>query len=349
MNRNIVSRAACVGFILACTSGRVLSEENRSGSERRALNLDIADRLEYLGIAAAEENQHVWGCSPIRDEQGRYHLFGARYAGPFNQGWRTDSHIAHYVADTPEGPFKFVEVVYRGERKEIGQWNYFGVHNPTIKKVDGKYVLFFICNSNAGGAPRPANQSIGMMTAPTVNGPWSTPVQVLKPSADPDHWTFQASNGVNNPAFLKGPDGRYYLYYKSAKSKYGVAIAETLEGPYVHHPENVTRNDKIIEDGYAFMYKDEFCLFTTDNHGTLERGGGLRWISKDGINFDAPVSGFHVLSAYVGEDVRARSKQVYASFKLERPQLLLIDGEPAYLYAPVDIACAARTTRKIMF
>jgi len=229
------------------------SAAHASGSSEAS----FADRIKYVGIAVTDPSHHVWGCSPIVDEDGKIHLFGARWKSPFDPGWRTDSHIVHFVADKPEGPFKFAEVIYRGERKEKGQWNYFGVCNPAIKKVDGKYVLLFIANSNATSrrgrknSPAPANQSIGMMTADTLDGPWSKPRPVLTPSKDSEHWTYQAGNGVCNPAFLKFK-GKYYLYYKSANAKYGVAIANKLEGPYLHHPESVTKNDKTIEDGINF-------------------------------------------------------------------------------------------------
>ena len=33
---------------------------------------------------------------------------------------------------------------------------------------------------------------------------------------------------------------------------------------------------------------------TTDNHGILEKGGGLLWVSDDGLKFNTePLSGFH--------------------------------------------------------
>jgi len=286
-----------------------------------------------------EPNHHVWGCSPVKGDDGRYHLFGARFGNPFKTAWRSDSHIVHYVSDTPQGPFTFVEVVYRGERERKGQWNYFGVHNPTIKKVDGNYVLFFIANSNKGGKPVPANQSIGMMVADSPSGPWSAPRQVLKPSDDPGHWTYQSGNGVCNPAFIKGLDGRYYLYYKSAKARYGVAIADKLEGPYVHYPDPITQNDRTIEDGYAFIWDVKVYLLTTDNHGIIQPGGGLLWESKDGIHFGLPTRAYYTFDHYVSQEQYPRThgvkgRPIKSYCRIVRPQILMENGRPAWLYAP---------------
>jgi hypothetical protein len=52
----------------------------------------------------------------------------------------------------------------------------------------------------------------------------------------------------------------------------GAMVAERLEGPYVIRSSPVTANDRAIEDGYAFVWRDEVCLLTTDNHGDSRRG-----------------------------------------------------------------------------
>ncbi len=294
--------------------------------------IEFHERLEYVGIAARDPENHVWGCSPVKCDQGKYHLFGARFGQPFDKGWRKDSHIVHFVSDTPQGPFKMVEVVYRGEPDKPGQWNHFGIHNPCIRRVDGKYVLFFI------GRPKSMSpQTIGMMTADSVSGPWSEPVQILAPSEDPKNWTYQSGNTCN-PAFVKFK-GKYYLYYKSVKAKYGVAVADKLEGPYIHHPTPITKTDKTIEDGTAFIWKGKVCLVTTDNHGTIKRGGGLLWQSEDGVHFGLPVMAYDHFDVYVTQQQYprthgVRSKRIKSYSKIVRPQILMENGRPAWLYGP---------------
>jgi len=335
--------AACLALMAAASRSSIAGDNETKDETAANDTIEFRDRIQYAGIAAREPNHHVWGCSPIKDDDGKYHLFGARFGNPFQTAWRSDSHVVHYVSDTPQGPFTFVDVVYRGERERKGQWNYFGIHNPCIKKVDGKYVLFFIANSNKDGKSIPGNQTIGMTMADSVSGPWSEPGQVLTPSDDPDHWTCQSGNGVCNPAFIKGLDGRYYLYYKSAHARYGVAVADKLEGPYIHHPESVTKNDKTIEDATACVWNGKVCLVTTDNHGTIQRGGGLLWQSDDGLSFGPPTRAYCTLDRHVSQERyprthSAKGKRIKGYSKMVRPQILMEDGRPAWLYAP-STAC----------
>jgi hypothetical protein len=322
----------------------VVSYAETDNSDKTGPAVVFADRIKFEGIAVSHPTRHVWGCSPVVGEDGKIHLFAATFGEGFS--WRTDADVSHFMADTPAGPFKLVDVVYRGERKTKGEWNHYGICNPAIKKVDGKYALFFIANSNRKAhhrfdRPSPENQSIGLMTAESVNGPWSEPKQVLAPSKDRNHWTHRSGNGVTNPAFVKYRE-KYYLYYKSNKHKYGVAVADKLEGPYVHHPQPVTKNKTQIEDGYAFVWKGKINLLTTDNRGIIARKGGLLWQSEDGINFGQPVRGFYPLGRMVSKSDYPRNRPVYGDWAIERPQLLLLDGEPAWFYAPSGSSLTGR-------
>jgi hypothetical protein len=161
---------------------------------------------------------------------------------------------------------------------------------------------------------------------------------ILEPSQNEDYWNYKASNGVNNPAFLQHPNGGYFLYFKSERARMGLAVAENLEGPYVQLPFPVTANDRTIEDGYAFLYNGKFALLTTDNHGIIEAGGGILWTSEDGIHFNTYEKGFHRINQYANIDM----KQVAVHYgpqgrdyaKFERPQLLLKEGRPSFMYVP---------------
>ncbi len=157
------------------------------------------------------------------------------------------------------------------------------------------------------------------------------------PPPDNDkYWNHGASNGVNNPALLQHPDGGFFLYFKSENAQMGLAVSEHLAGPYVQLPFPVTANEQRIEDGYAFIYEGKFALLTTDNHGIIEAGGGLLWTSTDGIHFRDYQRGFKRINDYTDVDVSkvaihyGPKDRSYSKF--ERPQLLLINGEPAYLY-----------------
>lgn len=300
----------------------------------------FADQWEYVGIAISEPGYTVWGTSPILDDAGQVHLFVARWPSDrVDPDWRSISEIAHYVGNKPEGPFSFVDIALQGSGQQT--WDRYGVHNPTIHKVDSQYVLLYIANNNPNHPPHPSNQKIGMALAKSLNGPWEKVHKnglILDTPSDRTQWNYQSTNGVNNPAFLQHPNGKFYLYFKSQNSQMGLAIADQFTGPYIQLPHPVTNNERSVEDGYAFIYQDRVALLTTDNHGLIEEGGGILWTSSDGIHFDQYEKGFHRLNAYTSVDfnqINVRygpGERQYVKF--ERPQILMIDEKPAYLYAP---------------
>ena len=313
------------GLCLAVSSAAVAQEDSK---------ISWADRLEYVGVAVEEAGYHVWGSSPVMDSDGQTHLFVARW--PVEEefkAWLTHSEIARYVADQPEGPFVFQEVVVKGTGKK-GSWDYQSPHNPSVQKVGERYVLTYI--ANAGGTKREcvASQRIGMMTSDSPKGPWKKVGSnglLLAPPTDPDVWSFQSSVGVNNPALLAHPDGRFFLYYKAMKKddirRMGVAIADQVEGPYVFSPQPLTSNKTTIEDGYAYVENDKVYLLTTDNRA----GAGYLWASDDGLHFSDPVLGFDKMNRYLSADLLKKAK-VMRGKKFERPQVLLQAGHPTHLY-----------------
>jgi len=86
-----------------------------------AIDRSFADRLEYVGVAVKSEGWYCWGSSPVIGSNGKTYLFIARWsASKGHNAWKTDSEIALYVSDNPEGPFVFQEVVLKGGDKEAG-------------------------------------------------------------------------------------------------------------------------------------------------------------------------------------------------------------------------------------
>ncbi|MCG8308353.1 MAG: glycoside hydrolase family protein [Cytophagales bacterium] len=302
----------------------------------------FADRWKFVGIAVNAPGYTVWGTSPIYGDDGKVHLFVARWPAELkvDPGWRSHSEIAHYVGPAPEGPFTYSEVAVKGSGKDT--WDKYGAHNPAVHKVGDTYVILFIANDNPVKPYHGSNQRIGMVTSKSLYGPWKKAGKngmILAPPSNEKYWNFKARNGVNNPAFLQHPDGGFFLYFKSSDgkaSKMGLAIAEELEGPYIQLPWTVTYNEKSVEDGYAFMYNGKVCLLTTDNHGMITFGGGLLWSSDDGIKFTNVEQGYHTIDHYVPSGKLEKAVRHYGPevLKFERPQVLMKDGKPAYLYAP---------------
>ncbi len=300
---------------------------------------NFADRWQYIGIAVSEPGYTVWGSSPIVGDDGKIHLFVARWPAELkvDPGWRSHSEIAHYIGESPEGPFKFSDIALKGTGKNT--WDKYGPHNPAIHKIGDKYILLYISNDNPKSPPHPANQKIGMATSKSLYGPWQKVNEnglILSPPQNKKYWNYQAANGVNNPALLQHPDGGFLLYFKSQGGKMGVSVAQEIEGPYVQLPFPVTTNNQAVEDGYAFIYEGKICLLTTDNHGLIEKGGGILWKSNNGIRFNEMEQGFYPAIKYLGKEKLKNAQKHYGGkiIKFERPQVLMIDNKPAYMYAP---------------
>lgn len=330
-----ITTYAMLLFLLVSVKG-LHAQANKDSSA-----FTFADKWEYVGVAVEEPGYTIWGTSPILANDGKVHLFVARWPCELkvNPGWRSHSEIAHYVGDNPEGPFVFSDIALKGTGRDT--WDKYGAHNPSIHKVGDQFVLLYIANSNPEKPAHPSNQKIGMALSPSLYGPWEKTGEeglILAPPSKESYWNYQASNGVNNPTLLQHPKGGFFLYFKSEKAQMGLAIAEDIEGPYIQLPFPVTSNDKGIEDGYVFVYKGKIALLTTDNHGIIEEGGGILWISDDGIHFEKNEKGFHRIDAYTSYD-SSLAKVHYGNpdkkySKFERPQLLLEKGLPSYLYLP---------------
>ena len=297
---------------------------------------EFAGSVEYVGIAVKKRDTNVWGTSPVIDRKtGKLHLFIAQWDAremSFGEGWWHISEIAHYVGDSPEGPFRFVGYV----AKDLdGTFN--SPHNPMVVYMDGKYVLVFIVNEHNDKT----KQHIIMYIADSPEGPWipakgEADGTVLRAPTSPEYWSYKSVRGVTNPSLLKHK-GKYHLYYKSVEPagedgrakgpyRYGVAIADSLEGPYVHQKKPVTDMSVQLEDGYFFTQADgNVYMVSRDYRGKFgSHGGGIIWVSEDGLFFGADKvrRSYESLSHYTEK----------GGSTLERPQILKIDGQLAYMY-----------------
>jgi arylsulfatase A-like enzyme len=303
----------------------------------------IVDRLEWKGVAIEEPDFTLWGASPILAD-GQVHLFAARWPEPnVDPAWRRSSEIAQYVAEHPEGPFRFRRVVLQGTGRS-GDWDAYAPHNPEIQRFGDTFALCYIANSDFHQPPHPLNQRIGMVVADHIDGPWrkvGSDGLILGPSSDPRH--FSHGRQVVNPALLQVGD-RFHLYFKTTgpargTTVYGLAMADQLTGPYRMLDEPLTSAGVTIEDGSAFSWDGKVCLLTTDNHGKVTgvRGAGVLWVSDDGIRFRPEWTqlGFDLIPRHFTAYDPGRVRRIYGEDpKLERPKILCIDGQPAWLYAP---------------
>lgn len=307
------------------------------------------------GGGFAMEGHWVWCGSVIRAEDGRYHMFASVWtkALPFWPCWVTDSQVVRAVADRPEGPYRFEQVVLPPRGK--GWWDGRMTHNPTIHRSGDWYLLFYTGTTYDGpdtserppdpwGAGRNAqaraNQRIGLAIARSVEGPWQRPDQpLLEPRAG--QWDGLMTT---NPAPCIRPDGSILLVYKSAADqrdllRLGVASAPRFDAPFRRlSDEPILRFDATgdhVEDPYIWWDGDGYQLIMKDMRGGLcgERAGGVHARSLDGIAWqlsDPP-------KAY-SRTVRWDDGTTTTQAHLERPQLLIESGRPTHLFASTSDA-----------
>ncbi len=285
-------------------------------------------------ILEAEEGWWNWCMAPIYDEEGKLHMFMS--AIPYSGSWITDSKILHFTADSPEGPYTFVDTTFSSDTATY--------HNPQVSKVDDTYVMVYLGKGNS--TPN-LHQSIGIATAQSLYGPWkeSPNNPILRPSYVPG-----SANAIHasNPTFLVDEDGKFRIYYKSISDRQppcrtiSLATADQLEGPWENHPDNPLISyeefELDIEDPYAFYYKGTYYMIVEDRMAVkdalegnllpkneIEPGGnrpGLIYESKDGINWGRPEIGYQTNSYYFDEELS----------RTERPHILWKEGKPEYLF-----------------
>jgi hypothetical protein len=187
---------------------------------------------------------------------------------------------------------------------------------------------------------------IGLATSASLNGPW---IRTEAPLLEPGESGSWDDHCTTNPGFVKHSNGQYWLYYKSwntseyqnttgpirGNRKYGLAIANQLHGPYVKHTANPVidfsgkGNNRQFEDAFVWMENQKFNMLARDM-GIYNHEVGLYLSSENGIKWTEPSIAYHELKAYAQEPPAPEHLKRYG--RLERPQLLIRNGKPAYLF-----------------
>jgi len=298
-----------------------------------------------VGGGFAMEEYWVWCGSAIRGEEGRYHLFAARWPKryPFFKGYQLYSEIVRASSGTPEGPYTFEEVVLpaRGE----AHWDGRMTHNPTVHKSGDTYLLYYIGTTWTGpevspeeivDSPKPAesyaNIRIGLATSKSINGPWERRDEpILRPR--PDRWD---GTIVTNPApCVMGEGGVLMLYRANTPHglRLGATMAPTWEGPYERISDDPVlrlEGGDFVEDPYIWWTGDHLEMLAKDMTGGLtgERHAGVHLRSDDGIDWTVMTPPKAYSRRIVWSDGR-----VTMQGSLERPQLLVEGGRPTHLFA----------------
>ena len=313
------------------------------------------------------EDWWVWCGSVIQGEDGLYHMFAARWPKelPFFTGYVLASEVVRAVSDTPEGYYRFEEVVLsdRGD----GFWDGRMTHNPTIRKVGDTYLLFYIGSTYRGMRPRAEelkdrnmpvfnesynNIRIGMAVSKSVYGPW---VRLDKPILEPRPGNWD-NTVVTNPAPCILDDGSICLYYRSNTHdglRIGAAKASDSLSPFLRisdAPVIGFENGGHVEDPFVWWNGSCFEMIAKDMTGSItgEKHAEIQAISDDGLTWKLCTPP----KAY-SRRVQWDNGKVTVQGSLERPQLLFHEGVPTHLFAatcdgPGGFDAAAKTWNMVI-
>jgi hypothetical protein len=295
----------------------------------------------------------VWCGSVMKGEDGRFHMFSSRWSKTlsFIPHWLTNSEVVRATSDTPEGPYKFEQVVLQPRE---GYWDGKMTHNPTIHKCADTYLLFYTGTTYDGDLPTPgtqeknmksakpqqarSNQRIGLATSKSIKGPWK---RLDKPVLDsmPGKWDgLMTTNAA--PCVLE--DGSVLLVYKSSANqtdllRMGVAKAEAFDKPFKRLSENpifnFDRSGDHVEDGCVWREGGKLFMIMKDMNGGIsgEKGGGILASSVNGVKWeicDPP-------KAY-SRTIKWSDGKTITQGHLERPQVFIQDGKPTHVFFATD-------------
>jgi len=311
----------------------------------RALDYDFATMIQPVSGSATfkDPGYIVWCGSMIQGDDGKYHLFYSRWPEKLGHfAWVTSSEVAHAVSDSPFGPFKFADVTL--PPRGAGYWDGLCTHNPTITRFGGKYYLYYMGNTGDGKQVKGLNwshrnnQRIGVAVSDSPGGPWT---RLDQPLIGPTEG-FHDALCMGNPSVTQRPDGGYLMVYKAVGKKkalpFGgpvvhlVAMADKPTGPFRKLPDPVFTapgSSFAAEDPFIWHGPDRYWAIVKDFKGAFTGTGKMSlalFESSDGVQWH-PAK--HPLVS--GLELHMADGSTLSLEKLERPQLLMKDGEPAVL------------------
>ncbi|MFH6991723.1 glycoside hydrolase family protein [Flavobacterium sp. FlaQc-48] len=303
----------------------------------------------------SEKDYFVWCGSMIKGHDKKYHLFYSRWPKKMGHyAWVTDSEIAHAVADHPNGPYKFVNVVLKARDRKY--WDGSTTHNPTVLFKNGKYYLYYMGTTGTGKINYPPsakddawweyrnNQRIGVAVASDPSGTWK---RLDKPVLDIGDINAYDGVMVSNPAVTFSKDNKVVLVYKEVekgnsfkggKVRFGVAFANSPFGPFkkeakpIFELKTAEKEWMIAEDPYIWFQNDFYFAIVRDVIGkyTGQEGALALLVSKDAKDWQAAKHPLVVGKTFKWENGRD------SGTKLERPQLYFENGIPKILFGAMD-------------
>ena len=307
-----------------------------------------------IGGGFMMEDYWVWCGSVVKGEDGKYHMFASRWSReyPMHPGWLAHSEVVRAESKTPEGPYEFKEVVLpeRGARF----WDGRSTHNPHIKKIDSKYVLYYtgmtypfeepedkslITHDSPIAIASRASKRIGIAVSDSVKGPWK---RFDKPILDVRPEGFD-SFLVSNPAPCVNDDGSVIMIYKSrsyndmpyadgmyGSMQLGICRSASYDGEYIRLKDSpLFEGMSEVEDPFIWHDDTGYHMMAKDMQGKIcgEWQGGVYAHSDDCINWK-----FRMNSVFYSRDILWDDGVMRRMANLERPFLLFEDGVPTHAF-----------------
>ncbi|UII75353.1 glycoside hydrolase family protein [Flagellimonas sp. HMM57] len=341
------------------------------GQKENELNLGAMVQPVSDNHIKISQDYHIWGASVVKGYDGKYHMYYSRWKYELgHMGWVTDSEIAYAVADKAEGPYVDVNVALPARGKAF--WDGTTTHNPNIIKVDGQYYLYYMGTTSSVEAVQPTsmknkdwwiyrnNQRIGVAWSDKPEGPWNRfDEPVIDIDKDPKALDALA---VNNPAVNIGPDGKIFAVYKvvaktddwkpvdmenndtwhaskGGRVRFLAAFADSPLGPFTKHEEPIFElkesedGHMFAEDPYVWSQDGKYYALVTDIKGLFTGDTGAIALMESDNGYDWVQSKYPLVVP--GKILKADGTRT--EYKIERPQLLVEDGTPTFLFGALGI------------
>ena len=317
-----------------------------------------------------QDDYYVWCSTVLKGEDGKCHMFYSRwphgkrlpnddsmnYIFDGFKGWNKYSEIAYATADEINGPYKYIRTILKGDG-DRNKWDRFTMHNPQVRKFGNYYYLYYISNNfdstlfNNSNFDREwkhwlqynATQKIGVIKFRSfkdlLEGKFSKPAMPLM-RPDSLH-TFEVTT---NPTVTKGPDGKYYMMYKSRKPNVGnmtfwMAKSDKPDGPFSFAGEIFASADMACEDPCMWYDKKRKRFYAavkyySNSKKLVPQFGALALItSEDGLHWSGAT---HPLISL--REMKISNGGVIKLAHLERPFVVTDNGgQPTALFAAASI------------
>ncbi|MEI6106598.1 MAG: alpha-L-fucosidase, partial [Opitutae bacterium] len=221
-------------------------------------------------------------------------------------------------------------------------WDGRMTHNPVVRKIGAKYVLYYTGTTYAGPTPEPGKpvaadsalkldahdgERVGLATADSPYGPWrrrDRPILDVRPGSWEQYLTSNAS-----PLVL--PDQSVLLYYKGVQQlrqhAIGVARAATFEGPYERLSDRPFDVGVGAEDPTMWFENGRYHALMLDHDRKYSSKEIYHATSPDGLHWSVEPNPVALTKDYLWSDGQRRPMD-----STERPQILVQDGVATHLF-----------------